>query len=153
MSKPNVTMQDFISPEFRGANPEDYEFNLDNVPVLKKRWENAVRKIHSILGFSSRRTWEIDDVIAAVDKLKDQVATLEKSQWGDLGEFELTEGEHVHVACKIEDGSILQLTGVVDRVGEITALPGYPELPGTIIGVRKQIDIPIYLTTYVARDH
>lgn len=45
-----VTLDDFIIPEYRGKNPEDYEFRHDGKIVRKDRWETGIHKIHTMLG-------------------------------------------------------------------------------------------------------
>lgn len=60
-----VTMQDFIMPEFRGRDPEDYEFRCDGKIVRKDRWETGLRSIAFAMGFGGG-DYEISDVVAAV---------------------------------------------------------------------------------------
>lgn len=60
-----VTEKDFRMPEFRDANPEDYEFRKDGKIVRKDRWEMGMHKISQIV-FPCAREFEIDDVIAEV---------------------------------------------------------------------------------------
>jgi hypothetical protein len=60
---------DFRRPEFRDADPKDYEFRDDGKIVRKDRWEMGIRKIVSRLGMS-RGDFEIDDVADAVSALK-----------------------------------------------------------------------------------
>lgn len=40
-----VTERDFRMPEFRNADPNDYEFRDDGVLVRKDRWEMGVVRI------------------------------------------------------------------------------------------------------------
>jgi hypothetical protein len=63
-----VTERDFRMPEFRDADPKDYEFREDGKIVRKDRWETGIRRIRSALG-DHRREFEIDDVIQAVKAL------------------------------------------------------------------------------------
>ena len=63
-----VTEEDFRMPEFRGADPKDYEFRSDGKVVRKDRWESAIHKIHGLLG-DPRREFEIPDIVAAVASL------------------------------------------------------------------------------------
>lgn len=65
MNRP-VTERDFRKPEFRDAQPEDYEFREDGVVVRKDRWETVIRQIRCIVGPNGRE-FEIADVVAAVD--------------------------------------------------------------------------------------
>ena len=81
MKKQAVTKEDFIMPEFRGANPEDYEFRGDGKIVRKDRWEQGIRRIVGILGMDSGE-FEIDDVIKEVQTLYDAPKeTLEMSTY------------------------------------------------------------------------
>ncbi|MFZ6748528.1 hypothetical protein [Undibacterium sp. Ren11W] len=63
-----VTEEDFRMPEFRGMEPEDYEFRADGKVVRKDRWETAIRSIWFALG-DGRREFEIVDVVGAVHAL------------------------------------------------------------------------------------
>lgn len=69
-----VTERDFRMPEFRDADPKDYEFREDGKVVRKDRWEMGIRRIRSALG-DQRREFEIEDIVSAVKAL---VATLPK---------------------------------------------------------------------------
>lgn len=68
-----VTFDDFIMPEYRGKNPEDYEFREDGKIVRKDRWESGIHKIHNILMemgvMPDESEFEIDDVVNAVSSL------------------------------------------------------------------------------------
>lgn len=68
-----VTVDDFIMPEYRGKNPEDYEFREDGKIVRKDRWESGIHKIHNILMemgvMPDESEFEIDDVVNAVSSL------------------------------------------------------------------------------------
>ena len=68
-----VTLQDFIMPEFRGKKPEDYEFREDGAIVRKDRWEKGIRKIALILTESGRCQFEIGNLVQAVEWLMSQV--------------------------------------------------------------------------------
>lgn len=68
----SVTERDFRQPEFRDADPKDYEFRSDGKIVRKDRWESGIHRIRSILG-DERREFEIDDIVQAVNAL---VATI-----------------------------------------------------------------------------
>ena len=67
-----VTERDFRMPEFRDADPKDYEFRADGKVVRKDRWETGIHRIRAALG-DDRREFEIDDIVLAVRAL---VATL-----------------------------------------------------------------------------
>lgn len=66
-----VIEQDFRRPEFRGAKPEDYEFRDDGAIVRKDRWEQGMRRAASILGFSVRQGFEIEDVLRRLEYVAD----------------------------------------------------------------------------------
>lgn len=68
-----VTERDFRCPEFRDADPADYEFREDGAIVRKDRWETAIHSIRYQLG-DARREFEVSDVVAAVAAL---VASIE----------------------------------------------------------------------------
>lgn len=67
-----VTEEDFRMPEFRGQDPNDYEFRGDGKIVRKDRWENGIRSIRYALG-DQRSEFEIDDMVKAISAL---VATI-----------------------------------------------------------------------------
>ena len=71
--KRDVTEQDFRMPEFRGADPKDYEFRADGKVVRKDRWENGIHSIRCALG-DCRREFEISEIVAAVRALAAAVA-------------------------------------------------------------------------------
>lgn len=68
MDDRKVTERDFRRPEFRDADPKDYEFRADGAVVRKDRWETAVHSIRFELSMSSRE-FEIPEVIQAVRDL------------------------------------------------------------------------------------
>lgn len=72
MANREVTERDFRMPEFRDADPKDYEFRADGKVVRKDRWETGIHRIRAALG-DQRREFEIDDIVLAVRAL---VATL-----------------------------------------------------------------------------
>ncbi len=61
-----VTERDFRYPEYRDANPEDYEMRDDGTIARKDRWEVGIRRISSLVGFGARDAWEVDDVVRKV---------------------------------------------------------------------------------------
>jgi len=65
-----VTEQDFRMPEFKDADPNDYEFRDDGKIARKDRWEVGIRNIASILKFDVREGFEVKDVINCVQYLK-----------------------------------------------------------------------------------
>lgn len=72
MTRP-VTERDFRMPEFRDADPKDYEFRADGKVVRKDRWENGIHSIRAALG-DGRREFEIPEIVAAVRALVAAVA-------------------------------------------------------------------------------
>lgn len=68
-----VTERDFRMPEFRDADPKDYEFRADGKIVRKDRWETGIHDIRAALG-DRRREFEIQDIVMAVRAL---VSTVE----------------------------------------------------------------------------
>ena len=79
MSERKVTERDFRMPEFIDADPEDYEFRADGKIVRKDRWMRAVNSIRHLVGVDGRE-YEIDDVIAAVEKLVEQSESSHKEE-------------------------------------------------------------------------
>lgn len=79
-TKRAVTERDFRAPEFRDADPADYEFRDDGKIARKDRWEIAVRSIAFIVGFHSRDGFEIPDV---VEKVRQMAKALEPKDGGD----------------------------------------------------------------------
>ena len=67
-----VTERDFRMPEFRDADPNDYEFRADGRIVRKDRWENGIHSIRTALG-DSRREFEIEDIVRAVRALVETI--------------------------------------------------------------------------------
>lgn len=65
---PPVREQDLRHPDFARGEPDDYEFRDDGKIVRKDRWEMGIRRIASELGMS-RQSWEIHEVVAAVEAL------------------------------------------------------------------------------------
>jgi hypothetical protein len=71
--KNEVTLRDMLMPEFRHADPADYEFRGDGKIVRKDRWEKAVFEIARALGINCRDGFEIPDVVHAVKVIIDQI--------------------------------------------------------------------------------
>lgn len=69
----HVTESDFRLPEYRNADPKDYEFRHDGKLVRKDRWETGMFSIASALGMNMREGFEINDVV-------DRVRALVKNQ-------------------------------------------------------------------------
>ncbi len=106
-----VTEQDFRMPEFRDANPADYEFRADGKLVRKDRWERAVMSICSEVGLNIR-AFEVDEVVEAVEKLVAE----HNHRWHDVIDEDMPS-----VDCSIEvlldDGSVLRDVAYVRNVG------------------------------------
>lgn len=67
-----VTIQDFIMPEFRGADPKDYEFRDDGKIVRKDRWERGIYSIYRKLVHAEllpNRDFEISELVTVVENL------------------------------------------------------------------------------------
>jgi len=77
-----VTEEDFRMPEFRGKDPNDYEFRADGVVVRKDRWENAIRSIRYALG-DRRIEFEVGDVVSAVQAMVALVPDPEEATGSD----------------------------------------------------------------------
>ena len=67
MIKRKVTESDFRLPEFREANPDDYEFRDDGKIVRKDRWKTGMTNISSVI-FGARYEFEIPEVIDEVKR-------------------------------------------------------------------------------------
>lgn len=63
-----VTERDFRRPEFRDADPNDYEFREDGAIVRKDRWEQGIRSIAGQEGMSGTK-FEVADIVAKVDEM------------------------------------------------------------------------------------
>ncbi|WP_174524487.1 hypothetical protein [Thauera butanivorans] len=68
-----VTERDFRMPEFRDADPKDYEFRRDGKVVRKDRWERGVHSIRYAIG-DDRNEFEIEDIVNAVRALVAAIA-------------------------------------------------------------------------------
>lgn len=97
-----VTLEDFIMPEYRGKNPEDYERREDGKIVRKDRWETAVHQIREIVNVSSKN-WEVGDVVAAVENI---VADL--NDWNRIEDYDDLPEKDGEYHLRLEDGSILR---------------------------------------------
>jgi hypothetical protein len=68
-----VTEQDFRKPEFKGADPDDYEFRGDGAIVRKDRWERGMFEIARAIGINCRDGFEIPDIVHAVEVIVGQI--------------------------------------------------------------------------------
>lgn len=73
MADKEVTLRDMLMPEFRHADPADYEFRGDGKIVRKDRWEKGIFAIARALGINCREGFEIPDVVYAVETIIDQI--------------------------------------------------------------------------------
>ena len=68
-----VTLEDFIMPEYRGKNPDDYEFRGDGKIVRKDRWVTGIHRIHTLLVdaeiMPDSPEFEIGEVVKTVELL------------------------------------------------------------------------------------
>jgi len=71
--QPAVTEHDLRMPEFRGVCIDELERREDGTIARKDRWERCVRSIVAIVGIPARETFEVTDVIAAVEELRRRV--------------------------------------------------------------------------------
>lgn len=103
-----VTEADFRMPEFREAMAEDYEFRDDGKIVRKDRWERGIHKIASTLNMNGRNGFEIEDVIAKVEQLRDEDGNwhteLEDVDW----HYHLNREKPPAIDIKLSCGSILR---------------------------------------------
>ena len=79
MSEEEVTADDFIMPEFRNANPKNYERRGDGKIVRKDRWETGLRNIATIVGMG-RSEFEISQVVERIR----QLASHELAAWQEI---------------------------------------------------------------------
>ena len=75
----DVTERDFRMPEFRDADPADYEFRNDGKIVRKDRWQTGIMNIASIVG-GPRWEYEIHEVVARGPALVHTVDTRARAQ-------------------------------------------------------------------------
>jgi hypothetical protein len=78
-----VTERDFRYPEYRDANPEDYEMRDDGTIARKDRWEVGIRRISSLVGFGSRDAWEVDDIVRKVMEIVEAAQSAHTFSAGD----------------------------------------------------------------------
>ena len=104
MTTRKVREADFRMPEFRDADPEDYEFRADGKLVRKDRWERAVNTVRHLVGVDSRE-YEISEVLDAVRKL-----AADQEGWVDLAEADAEDqpNDGSVVSLKLMDGSIIR---------------------------------------------
>lgn len=73
-----VHLNDFIMPEYRGKNPDDYEFRNDGEIVRKDRWETGIHRIRNMLVCAGQMPdapeFEIDEVVKEVEIMLDNLA-------------------------------------------------------------------------------
>lgn len=63
-----VTERDFRLPEFRDANPDDYEFRGDGKIVRKDRWETGIHRIKNLIDPHSKE-FEIDELVERIKEI------------------------------------------------------------------------------------
>jgi hypothetical protein len=102
-----VTERDFRKPEFRDANPEEYEFRSDGEIVRKDRWERAVHSIaFRVMPEGRRSGFEISDVVARVTSLVD-----DEESWCRQDDETFCGPDRLRTGyvrdIRLEDGSIL----------------------------------------------
>ncbi|EHK72347.1 hypothetical protein PPL19_05390 [Pseudomonas psychrotolerans L19] len=94
-----VTERDFRLPEFRDADPKDYEIRDDGKVVRKDRWETGIRSIAYHLRMSSRGGFEIDDVVAKVQQIA--------GHWHDADPEDFPGPGVERIDVRLSDGSVL----------------------------------------------
>ncbi len=78
-----VTERDFRMPEFRDANPADYEFRRDDGKLVRKdRFERGMFRIAEALGMNLRDGFEVDAVVTTVEELTAKAAETESGGRG-----------------------------------------------------------------------
>lgn len=97
MADHEVTLQDFMYPEFRGKDPKDYEFRRGDGKIVRKdRWEKGMYSIAFAITGDGRTSFEIDNLIKTVEWLLDQIPDREmpeetNEEYGEtMGEIVLT---------------------------------------------------------------
>lgn len=98
MKKRDVTERDFRAPEFKDADPADYEFREDGALVRKDRWERGIRSIQAIVG-SGRREFEIHELVETVERLV--------GRWCDADPEDFPPFEVQKIDVKLACGSVL----------------------------------------------
>jgi len=69
-----VTLQDFMYPEFRGKDPKDYEFRRGDRKIVRKdRWETGMMSIAFEITGNGRSSFEINNLVKTVEWLLDQI--------------------------------------------------------------------------------
>ncbi len=86
-----VTERDFRRPEFKNADPKDYEFRDDGEIVRKDRWQVAIQNISSRV-LSPRKEFEISDVVRAACGMADFV----REGWIGFGSPLRTQAQQFH---------------------------------------------------------
>ncbi|PPT90758.1 hypothetical protein XthCFBP4691_10935 [Xanthomonas theicola] len=71
-------------PEFRDADPADYEFRADGRIVRKDRWECGIHRIREALGDIVRPEFEIDEIVEAVRAIVDRMPDMPDAPGGDI---------------------------------------------------------------------
>lgn len=95
-----LTTKDFLLPEFRNADPAEYERRPDGVIVRKDRWETGIRAIARAVGFPG--SFEVDEVVAVINA---QLA--ENAGWcSERPDNDLPTPDHV-AKLKLADGTTL----------------------------------------------
>ena len=73
MTNRTVTIEDFIKDEFKGKDPNDYEFRGDGKIVRKDRWEAGIHNIHNLLVsygvLKNHDEFEIEEIFKSVEGL------------------------------------------------------------------------------------
>lgn len=104
-----VTERDFRMPEFRDADPKDYEFRGDGKIVRKDRWEMGIQRIRELVGLNVSE-FEIPEVIDAVRRL-----VADNDGWMSIDDDDDAPAAGDRVRIRMADGS--ELRNVVCIIG------------------------------------
>lgn len=120
----DVTEQDFRMPEFRGADPKDYERRADGKIVRKDRWERGFGRVIDILGERrgmSHRGYEIDDVLESLRlALGQSSCQMAEAMSAAVVKFLVTNPETRPVLAHIRGGDRQDLVDNIYQVIEAT---------------------------------
>ena len=102
-----VTENDFRLPQYKDANPDDYEFLIDGTIARKDRYYTALNTIRHLVGISSR-SYEIEDIIKAVETLSHY-----QHGWETISsDNPIYPKPHTHVEVRLNDGSTLRNSSI-----------------------------------------
>ena len=109
MKNKKVTEADFRMPEFRSADPEDYEFRSDGALVRKDRWERGMRSIAYEVTGNSRKGFEISEIVQVISWLLSKQSISAPDDGGDAEESNCIENSVNQFAKFMNDRMQLKL--------------------------------------------